>query len=232
MNQKTAINHKFNLLRNRSPNPRPLSPFTQSTKARFDPTRSPLVSSWFPHLCSQKTASNSSSTNEFKPDDKTHSPGNPAFTYGEYHTRPWIRVRFPDTYKGLGAVTASVDGHAHVFPIEHVIDVPPIQWTKAQCNINQDEFTKGRLRKESDYVIVRSTPRVKKTMERAQEAAKREKGSVKQYLKAKITAPLIEVRELWEDFRMAMEARRARRGVNRRIAVDARLDHQNILIRS
>ncbi|KAK8004952.1 hypothetical protein PG990_010989 [Apiospora arundinis] len=101
---------------------------------------------------------------------------------------PWHWMRLPDAYKGLGAVTASSDDHAHAFSVDDILATPTVH-------------TNGVLYEEADYIIVRPTGRVKKVVDCANEA--RENRGVFHFLKEQ----LVEVRELWRDFRVATEGR-------------------------
>ncbi|KAK7974411.1 hypothetical protein PG989_016259 [Apiospora arundinis] len=130
---------------------------------------------------------------------------------------PWHWMRLPDAYKGLGAVTASSHNHAHAFSIDDILATPTVQWGKAHCLIRKDELSTNEvLYEEADYIIVRPTGRVKKAVDRAKEARKNR--DVFHFLKEQI----VEVRELWRDFRVAAEGWRE---VRRRIAIEGQLDH-------
>ncbi|KAK8093488.1 hypothetical protein PG997_000173 [Apiospora hydei] len=109
--------------------------------------------------------------------------------------QPLQWMRLPDTYKGLGPVTASDDDHTHTFPINKIAKGPPQQWTQAQCIITNDKFTSKTICEEADYIIVRRNYRVKEMLDWAKEDAKR-KNSVVKSIKGKFIAPLIEARAL------------------------------------
>ncbi|KAK8876960.1 hypothetical protein PGQ11_001906 [Apiospora arundinis] len=50
---------------------------------------------------------------------------------------PWHSMRLPDAYKGLGAVTASSDDHAHALSVDHILATPTVQWGKTHCIYTQ-----------------------------------------------------------------------------------------------